>query len=220
MNLDMTLFACSKCAQILPVSAKVRGRTNVCKQCRTTYMREYRVKNLEKVKEHEARGRAKRKDAHRVYVAIWYKKNAEKIKLASRLRYQQIKTNPLEKLARQKWRLKNIVKTREYTRMYRQRHKDRVAAIVQGRNARKRQARPVWANEAKIRVLYRTAYVLTKIMKRRFEVDHIYPLSSPFMCGLHVETNLRVISREENMQKSNRHWPGQLHCQTGPVFDP
>jgi hypothetical protein len=164
-------------------------------------MREYRIKNLERVKEHEARGRAKRKDAHRLYAAMWYQANKEKVKLASRQRYQRIKHSPREKFAKRKWRLDNLVKTREYNRLYRQRHKDRVTAIVQGRNARKRQARPTWANEAKIRVLYRTACILTKIMKRRFEVDHIYPLNSPFMCGLHVETNLRVLSREENMRK-------------------
>lgn len=183
-------------------------------------VREYRAKNLGRVKEHERRSREKRKEAHRLYAANWYQLNKERIKLASRQRYQRIKHNPLEKLARQQWRRNNLVKTREYSRLYRQRHKDRMVAFVQSKNARKRQAQPAWADEAKMRVFYRTARILTQLMKRRFEVDHIYPLNSPFMCGLHVETNLQVISREENMRKSNRRWPGQLPCQTKSVFEP
>ncbi len=220
MKREIEHFACSKCSQILPVSDKARTRANACKKCRAVYMREYRIKNLERVKKHEARGRAKRKDAQALYAVMWYQANKEKVKLTSRQRHQRIKYSPHEKFMRQKWRLENLVKTREYSRLWRRRHKDRVAASVQSRNARKRQARPTWASEAKIRVLYRTACVLTKLMKRRFEVDHIYPLNSPFMCGLHAETNLRVVSREENMRKSNRYWPGQLDCQTGSVFEP
>lgn len=36
------------------------------------------------------------------------------------------------------------------------------------------------------------------------EVDHIYPLQGRNVCGLHVETNLRVITRSANRKKNNR----------------
>lgn len=41
----------------------------------------------------------------------------------------------------------------------------------------------------------------------RHEVDHLVPLRSKLVCGLHNEFNLGVISAAENNRKGNRFWP-------------
>jgi len=52
--------------------------------------------------------------------------------------------------------------------------------------------------------MYLQAQKITKITGERYVVDHIIPLISPEVCGLHVPWNLRVITQEENLKKSNK----------------
>jgi hypothetical protein len=68
---------------------------------------------------------------------------------------------------------------------------------------RTKQATPTWANKEAIKEVYRTAVELTESTGNKYEVDHIVPLTSKLVCGLHVEHNLRVITFEENRKKSN-----------------
>ena len=74
--------------------------------------------------------------------------------------------------------------------------------------ADKLRAFPVWADTKKINAIYDEAARLTRETGIPHEVDHIYPLRSKVMCGLHVEANLRVIPMPVNRSKSNRWWPG------------
>ena len=52
--------------------------------------------------------------------------------------------------------------------------------------------------------LYIEAQRLTKLTGERYVVDHIVPLINDYVCGLHVPWNLRVITQDENLVKSNK----------------
>ncbi len=86
-------------------------------------------------------------------------------------------------------------------------NRGRVAAIEAGRKAAKLRATPSWANQFFIEEAYDLAQRRTKATGIRWEVDHIVPLRSRLVCGLHVEHNLCVIPKSTNAAKGNRFWP-------------
>lgn len=75
------------------------------------------------------------------------------------------------------------------------------------RRAAQRNATPAWADHEAISRMYESAYALTRATGVKHNVDHIVPLISPLVCGLHVEHNLRVVTQRENYSKNNRWWP-------------
>lgn len=58
---------------------------------------------------------------------------------------------------------------------------------------------PAWADQEAIRKLYHIA------IETGMTVDHIIPIQNPIVCGLHVETNLQLLTRAENGRKGNRY---------------
>ena len=75
------------------------------------------------------------------------------------------------------------------------------------RKRRHRNATPTWLSakqKNEIRQLYQIAITMSKTTGERYVVDHIVPLISDEVCGLHVPWNLRVITQEENLHKSNK----------------
>ena len=81
------------------------------------------------------------------------------------------------------------------------------AARAASRRAQKLKSTPRWADKSTIDALYTEADELTKSTNVRHSVDHIVPLNSPIVCGLHCEHNLRIITLSENCSKRNRYWP-------------
>ena len=75
------------------------------------------------------------------------------------------------------------------------------------RRAVKKNATPQWANHFFIHQIYDLARRRTQVTGIIWNVDHIVPLTSPLVCGLHVEHNLRVIPASKNKSKGNYHWP-------------
>ena len=99
----------------------------------------------------------------------------------------------------------------EEVRIYKEKYKianpELYKALTSVRKRRHRNATPPWVTKEQklqIRQLYLEAQRLTKLTGERYVVDHIVPLINDAVCGLHVPWNLRVMTQEENLKKSNK----------------
>lgn len=63
---------------------------------------------------------------------------------------------------------------------------------------------PAWADVKAIDGIYAESRRLSAETGIRHSVDHIIPLCGRTVTGLHVETNLRIITLEQNIRKGNR----------------
>jgi len=189
------LKVCTRCHQpksLLEFSKGSRkdGLQSRCKLCFSEIMKIYREENIKAVKERGALDYAKNRDAYISRSKKRYAENTEKIKKAT-ASYQ--KANPEKRAA--------------WNSSYSRANKDKVCALTAARNARKLLATPLWVNHCAIRDVYSEAERLTTRTGIAHQVDHIVPLRSPLVCGLHWEGNLQIISAVENRKKSNRYWP-------------
>ena len=65
----------------------------------------------------------------------------------------------------------------------------------------------IYHSEVVIRKDPVSAMQRTKAIGFQWHVDHIVPLQSPIVCGLHTIENLQVIPGALNLAKGNRMWP-------------
>jgi len=64
------------------------------------------------------------------------------------------------------------------------------------RRSRKKLATPVWSDLDKINEVYANC-------SDDMTVDHIIPITSPIVCGLHVSWNMQYLTRSANSKKGN-----------------
>ena len=69
------------------------------------------------------------------------------------------------------------------------------------------QAWPEWCgNDPRFKLIYDECK-RRRAKGEKVQVDHIVPISSPYVSGLHVPWNLAIITEQENLKKSNYYWP-------------
>jgi hypothetical protein len=117
----------------------------------------------------------------------WYQENKEQVIQAAATRPAQVK--------------------REYRNAWKETHKVQIRADTKARRRKHRDATPSWLTrkqKSEIRQVYQIAITMTQTTGEQYVVDHIVPLRGTDVCGLHVPWNLRVITQEENLVKSNK----------------
>lgn len=103
------------------------------------------------------------------------------------------------------YRKRNPELTREYARKWRAANPDIARAMVRGKQARRAQAMPPWADRNAIQAIYAEAKRLEDLDGVPRHVDHIIPIKGKTVCGLHVADNLQVLTASKNLEKSNKY---------------
>jgi len=105
------------------------------------------------------------------------------------------------------WRKSNAEKKRAKNAAWQKANPGKCCAIAAKRYAIKLRATPKWFEEDLVEALYIEANKITIATGIKHNVDHIVPLQSDLVQGLHCLANLQIISKSENVSKGNRYWP-------------
>lgn len=171
-------------------SKETDGFQHRCKQCNREWAKRHRVENPEKERARHKKYIEENRDKRREYEKQYAKNNPEKIRANSRRFYNTNKEKELERC--KMWAKNNRKWMNHYSSLQRLLRKQAFAS---------------WANEEKIIALYDESYKKTIETGILHHVDHIIPIRSKYVCGLHCEDNLQVLTAHENVKKSNKFRP-------------
>ncbi|WP_430229695.1 hypothetical protein [Paraburkholderia tropica] len=203
--------ACNKCGEVKGFEHFYKnkqlkdGHFNVCKPCFKMQSDSWYAQNKDRKQATSKAWKRDNAETYKQWSAQYYQDNKEK--------YDQInndwwKRNPEKKKSKDlRWDRANRYKRLAASLLYQKINAGRLNAKRAKRKALKLNATPAWANGKAIDQYYLIAKFLSDELGVRFHVDHIVPLQSDVVCGLHSHTNLTIAVGSWNCSKSNRWWP-------------
>ena len=203
---------CSKCKEIKAKSCfakATRLKSGVSSQCKDC-IAENRVRDKEKIRSQQRKWyddnikhvQAKDKIRRQTHKEVLSQKDAEK--------YKRNRDKILKYVAQ--YQKDNPEVGRLAGKKYREANPDKQTAKTAKRRAAKLRATLRWLIDDEleqflISEIYHLASIRSTVTGVLYNVDHIVPLQSKFVCGLHVSWNLQIIDSISNIKKHNRHWP-------------
>ena len=207
---------CSKCKTYKPYSecgkdvAQKDKLTSACKACKRAQFENWKTQNPEKLN---------------ASIKRWNEANIDYVRERAR-KYAAVRREELadgeyarrEKVYREsdpeRWSAyckksyaKNKDVIRERQKADRRNRPEAHAAYDAKKRAQRSNGFCPWANQGAVEAIYRLAQTLSRNSNYDFHVDHIVPLVSKSVQGLHAETNLRIVLASDNLTKGNKFDP-------------
>lgn len=177
---------CAICKELKPLSEfnknkrKKDGLSTDCRECVKVYLEEYRIKNKDKLLTQSREFKEKHRDS---------------INTKNRERYHDYKKH--DTLFMRKKRISNSI--------YKNRNKGKINSDTARRYTAKMKRCSLTTKEDFhiIALIYKQAEYLTINTGIKHHVDHIIPLQGKFVSGLHLPSNLQILTEKENCSKHN-----------------
>ena len=222
---------CSACKAQLPLDAFYEnsrcsgGRVGQCKACRKMHAADYVRKNANRRAETSLAWRKANPEKSLAYAQGQRLRDREKnaaksaqsridnpdLWLARDAAYRAKNRDKRNQRAKE-LRKANPERQKEHSRKYQLANRAIVCAASTRRKAARLSATPSWAGSEFEVFAMEEAYTLAALRAAitgiPYHVDHVVPLRSPLVCGLHCIANLSVIPASVNLAKGNRYWPG------------
>ena len=135
----------------------------------------------------------------RLYAKSFREKNREIV--LKKDKEKREKNRERVRYSSKKWESRNPDKVYEKRKRWSIANRGKVNLYATTRRAIKRKSIPAWADRDLIRDIYLEGNY------QQLHVDHIVPLNSNRVCGLHWEGNLQLLSKSDNSKKAHRIWP-------------
>ena len=190
------------------INKAAREKRKLLGDAAKAYQREQYIKHKEKRLQRAAERYAANIDAERIKLRNRYADNKEKYRAMAVRAYAKDPAAARERKRNDYQKYKPRICA--YVKNWAKQHPEKVISYANSRRARKVNAVPIWADE--LDDLFATeaankAALLAAITGVKWEVDHMVPLKSKFVCGLHWHKNMQLLPAQVNRSKSNRIWP-------------
>ena len=167
---------------------------------RKAYLKKYNLINKERLSKIKKEYRLKNKQKIKQYYLTnkdYFKKLNQSKKYKETKKLYCLNNIEFIKTINKNYYLNNKDKIKQYSKDYCLKNPNFKKSHCAKRRATKLNATPKFANLNKIKEIYKNC-------PKGYVVDHIVPLQSKVVCGLHVEWNLQYLTPSENSSKSNR----------------
>lgn len=153
----------------------------------------WRTENREKKRAQDAAYKVANADRLKQQNIEYYAKYGEKIRTYRSKHHAARKSDPA-------YRAKML----EVAAGWRESNPDKMAAHHADRAFKFQRATPAWADQNAIKIVYEKRDELSTRLGIQLQVDHVIPINSDHVCGLHVPANLQLLEKTLNGAKGNR----------------